>query len=97
MAGRWIRPDGGYVLEFKEVGEDGALQAAYYNPRPIKVFRAHWTRDGGVLGVVVELRDVNYPGSIYSLQYDQQNDRLRGAYFQAVQQETYLVEFMRKK
>jgi hypothetical protein len=34
--------------------------------------------------VVVELRDVNYPGSTYTLTYDPGTDRLTGTYYQAV-------------
>jgi hypothetical protein len=38
---RWIRPDGGYLLELLEIRKDGSLKAAYANPsRKIKVFRA---------------------------------------------------------
>jgi hypothetical protein len=33
LIGQWVRPDGGYVLELKEIGDDGSLKAAYYNPR----------------------------------------------------------------
>ena len=45
----------------------------------------------------VELRDVNYPGSAYNLRYDPKTDRLIGTYFQAVQRQTYDVEFVRMK
>ena len=45
--------------------------------------------------LMVELRDVNYPGSMYNLRYDPENDRLKETYFQAVQRETYDVEFVR--
>ncbi len=40
LEGRWIRPDGGYVLELGEIKKDGSLKASYFNPRPIKVFSA---------------------------------------------------------
>jgi hypothetical protein len=49
------------------------------------------------MALFVELRDVNYPGSTYTLQYDPALDCLKGTYFQAMQKETYLVEFMRVK
>jgi hypothetical protein len=52
---------------------------------------------GDALKVFVELRDVNYPGSIYQLTYDPAADRLRGTYFQAALRETYDVEFTRLK
>jgi hypothetical protein len=97
LIGRWVRPDGGYVLELKEIGKDGVLKAAYFNPRSINVARAEFSRKDGTLTVFVELRDVNYPGSKYNLQYDPNSDRLVGTYFQAVQSQTYGVEFIRSK
>ena len=97
LIGRWLRPDGGYVLELKEIGKDNTLKAAYFNPQPIKVFKAEWKSKQGIIKIFVELRDVNYPGSKYSLQYDPKTDRLKGTYFQAVYGETYDVEFVRDK
>lgn len=97
LEGRWVRPDGGYVLELRNVKKDGSLTAAYYNPRPIKVFRAEAGRKSGTITLYVELRDVNYPGSTYTLQYDAVTDRLRGTYFQAVQRQTFDIEFVRSR
>jgi len=45
----------------------------------------------------VELRDANYPGSTYSLQYDATIDRLKGTCFQAVQRQTFDIEFVRAR
>lgn len=95
LKGKWQRPDGGYLLELKQLGKGGALKAAYFNPRPINVSKAEVKRRGNELMVFVELRDVSYPGSRYNLQYDQRLDRLTGTYFQAMQNETYNVEFLR--
>jgi hypothetical protein len=97
LTGRWVRPDGGYILELKEIAKDGSLKAAYFNPRPINVAKAELSRKDGKLMIFIELRDVNYPGSKYNLQYDPNTDRLIGTYFQAVQGETYDVEFVRAK
>ncbi len=97
LIGRWVRPDGGYILELKEIGKDGALKAAYFNPRPINVSQAQIRRNEGEITVFIELRDVNYPGSTYNLRYDPETDRLTGAYFQAVHGETYKIEFLRAK
>jgi hypothetical protein len=95
LIGHWVRPDGGYVLELKGVGKDGSLKAAYFNPRSIHVSRAEYRRKGGTILIFVELRDVNYPGSTYNLQYDPTSDRLKGIYFQAALQQQYEVEFER--
>jgi hypothetical protein len=95
LMGRWVRPDGGYVLELKEIRKNGDLKAAYFNPQPIKVFEAGWKRKQGMITVFVELRDVNYPGSKYNLHYDPKTNSLKGTYFQAVYGETYDVEFVR--
>ena len=97
LTGRWIRPDGGYILELKDIKKDGKLKASYFNPSSINVFRAEWNRKEGRINIFVELRDVNYPGSKYILQYDPESDRLTGTYFQAVERETYDIEFERIK
>jgi hypothetical protein len=97
LQGRWIRPDGGYVLEIKGVAADGRLDAAYFNPRPIHVAAARASREGSTIKVYIELRDENYPGSIYNIRYDPQSDRLRGDYYQAVAQEHYQIFFERMK
>jgi len=97
LEGRWVRPDGGYVLEMREVKKDGGLKAAYFNPRPIRVYQARWRHKGGNIAVFVELRDINYPGSKYDLRYDPVSDRLNGTYFQAVEKQTYAIEFVRIK
>lgn len=94
---RWVRPDGGYVLELREFASDGNLAAAYYNPRPINVARAGWRPAAEGIDLFVELRDLNYPGSIYTLHYDPANDRLQGIYFQAVQQQSFQVMFTRSR
>lgn len=97
LEGRWARSDGGYALELSNIQADGTLSAEYFNPRPIKVFNAAWSIKDGKTILVVELRDVNYPGSTYTLQYDPASDRLRGTYFQAVEKLTYAIEFLRSK
>jgi len=97
LTGRWLRPDGGYVIEIRSAQTNGVLDAAYFNPRPINVSRAEWRRDSGRLRVFIELRDANYPGSTYTLHYAPQQDRLVGDYFQAVQQQTFDVEFVRQQ
>ena len=97
LEGRWIRPDGGYILELSEIKKDGSLKASYFNPRPINVFSAKWSRKDGKINLFVELRDVNYPGSKYNLVYDPESDRLKGTYFQAVEKQTFNIEFVRAK
>ncbi len=97
LHGRWVRPDGGYVLELKEIRKDGSLKAAYFNPQQINVSRAELHRKEGNITLFIELRDVNYPGSNYNLRYNPKTDRLTGTYFQAVAKETYDIEFVRMK
>jgi hypothetical protein len=97
LAGKWVRPDGGYILELREVGGTGSLKAGYFNPKSIKVHSASWQSVEGKLKIFVELRDINYPGSTYNLQYDPASDRLKGKYFQAVAGQTFEVEFVRKE
>lgn len=97
VQGRWQRGDGDYVIDIRKVEADGTLTVAYLNPRPINVAKAEASMAGDALMVFIELRDVNYPGSIYQLTYDPAADRLRGTYFQAALRETYDVEFTRLK
>jgi hypothetical protein len=97
LEGRWVRPDGGYILELWDIKKDGSVSATYYNPKPIKVFSSKWSRKNGKINLFVELRDVNYPGSKYNLQYDPTSDRLKGTYFQAVERQTFNIEFVRFK
>jgi hypothetical protein len=97
LIGRWVRSDGGYILELREAHEGGGLKAAYFNPRPIRVSEAVWSRQNGKISVWVELQDVNYPGSTYRLEYIPESDRLKGTYFQAVERQTYNIEFVRAR
>jgi uncharacterized protein (DUF2147 family) len=97
LVGKWERPDGGYVVEIKGVDPSGKLDVAYYNPNPINVSRAVAWRDKGASKLVIELRDVNYPGCIYTLEHNSQTDQLFGQYYQAAVQETYEVVFTRLK
>lgn len=97
LEGRWRRTDGGYVLDIRKVRPDGAMDAAYLNPRPINVSKAQATRDGATVRVFVELRAPNYPGSTYTLTYDSKRDELYGVYYQAVEGRSFDVVFARIK
>jgi hypothetical protein len=97
LKGRWLRPDGGYVIEIRSVGSGGKLDATYSNPRPINVSKAEASQDGAVTKVFIELRDVNYPGSTYNLTYEAQSDQLEGIYYQAAIRERFEVIFVRMK
>jgi hypothetical protein len=97
LKGKWERPDGGYVIAITNVTDTGALAVGYFNPKPIHVGQAHAVREAGQLQVVIELQDVNYPGSTYKLTLDPATDQLKGAYYQAVAKETYPVYFVRLK
>jgi len=96
LAGKWLRPDGGYIIEILNVHDEGTLEAAYYNPQPINIARAEWKEEDNRLKIFIKFDDVNYPGSTYTLDYFPDRDLLIGAYFQAVQQQSYYVEFIRK-
>ena len=95
LSGRWLRPDGGYILDIRAVDARGTIEAVYLNPRPIPVARAEATRDSSTLNVFVELRAPGYPGSTYTLTYDPQRDQLAGIYFQAALQQRFDVVFVR--
>jgi len=95
LSGRWLRPDGGYILVIQDVDARGKIDAVYLNPRPIPVARAEATRNSSTLNVFVELRAPGYPGSTYTLTYDPQRDQLAGIYFQAALQQRFDVVFVR--
>ena len=97
LKGRWLRPDGGYILDIRAIDANGKIDAGYFNPNPINIAKAEATRDGSTVKVFVELRAPNYPGSTYTLTYDQEQDQLRGIYFQAVEQRSFDVYFARIK
>ncbi len=97
MTGRWLRLDGGYILELSGVGPKGLVKAAYFNPRPINVSRAEWRRQEDRLGLFVELHDINYPRSTHTLVYQGKNDRLVGIYYQAALRQKFEVEFVRMR
>lgn len=95
LVGRWMRGDGNYVLEIRSASDDGKLEAAYFNPRPIRVANARASVTGARTTVLVELRDQGYPGSTYTLTFDARLDQLRGDYFQAVEGQLFEVVFER--
>jgi hypothetical protein len=96
LPGRWVRPDGGYVITIKAVDASGKLDASYANPNPLLFYAAMATEDGGTLKLFFELRAGGYDGSTYTLNYDAAGDRLKGAYYQAVAKQTFEVFFIRK-
>ena len=59
--------------------------------------QAEVSHEGSQWKVSAELRDQNYPGSTYRLTYDPSDDRLKGEYYQAVEQRTYQIFFVRLK
>lgn len=95
LIGNWIRTDSNYQLRILEVSSNGTLQAQYFNPRPINVGKANWEESYGNLKIIVELQDVNYPGSTYKLNYLPDRDMLAGEYYQAVEGQTFYIEFSR--
>ena len=97
LLGNWVRTDSDYKIKISEVAKEGKLKAGYFNPKSINVSKASWTNTKGVLKIYIELRDENYPGSIYNLTYFPEKDMLAGKYFQAVTGETYDILFSRVK
>jgi uncharacterized protein (DUF2147 family) len=97
LVGRWVRPDGGYVIAIKAVDATGKLDASYANPSPLPFYTAEVARDGGTFKLYFELRAAGYNGSTYTLSYDAASDQLRGVYYQAVQRQKYEVAFARAK
>jgi hypothetical protein len=97
LIGRWVRPDGGYVIAIRAIDARGKVDADYYNPRPVNVSRAYVSKSGAESQVFIELRDTGYPGSTYTLVYNPGKDLLLGIYHQAAQNQDYNVVFIRTK
>jgi hypothetical protein len=96
VLGKWMRADGGYVLEIRGADLSGVLDAAYFNPKSINISRAIWMQGPAGFQVVVELNDVGYPGATYVLSHDPQTDRLVGQYNQPAMQQSFDIEFIRQ-
>ena len=95
--GSWLWPDGGYVIEVKSVNDSGNMEAVYFNPNPIHVAKVEASQDSSATKVFLELRDVNYPGSTYTLTYNPATDQLQGIYYQAAIRQQFQVFFERFK
>ncbi len=96
LVGKWVRPDGGYVLLIKNVRFDGSIEADYLNPNPINVSEARVTTESDKINVFVELRDVGYPGSYYTLTYDKVTNRLVGVYHHLGINQNFDIFFMKE-
>jgi hypothetical protein len=92
---RWRRVDGGYIIEIRRIDANGQMDAAYYNPKSIHVSRSEASLKEGAQYIFIELQDVGYPGSTYTLMYRPQQDILAGFYFQATLKQTFEVVFAR--
>jgi hypothetical protein len=97
LIGNWIRTDFEYRISISKFNEDGTLSAQYFNPNQINVGKASWEESYGNVKLNIELRDENYPGSTYTLNYLPDRDMLAGDYYQAVESLTFYVEFVKQK
>jgi len=95
LVGRWIRTDGGYIIEIRNVDSNGVLEVAYFNPRPIHVSQARLAFENKEPQVFIELRDVGYPGATYTLRYLPEQNVLAGLYYQPTAGQSFEVIFVR--
>ena len=95
LIGSWRRLDGGYIIDIRRIDANGQMSAAYYNPKSIHISRAEAAFNDGALSIFIELKDVGYPGSAYTLMYSPEQDILSGVYFQAVVKQSFEVIFTR--
>ncbi len=96
LVGGWSRTDGNYHIVIESVGAEGALQASYFNPRPLPFSLAKARREDGAVHARFELRAGGYDGSFYELRLDAASGRLVGSFYQAVAKQTYEVQFTRR-
>jgi hypothetical protein len=97
LQGRWVRPDGGYVITIRSADAAGKLEASYANPSPLPFAKAQAARSDATLTVFFELQAGGYNGSTYTLTYDPAKDILRGVYYQAVARQRFDVYFVRAR
>jgi hypothetical protein len=97
LIGRWLRPDGGYVLAINGVDAQGNLDAGYFNPNNINVAKAQASMEEDQIKIYIEMQDIGYPGSNYTLTYDKENDRLVGVYYHAILKQKFDIYFIRQK
>lgn len=96
ILGRWLRPDGNYVIQINSIDSENQIDAQYFNPKPIKIARAELIPDDN-FRIFIEFDDEGYKGSSYDLIYDPAQDALSGKYFQATYGQTYQIAFVRLK
>jgi len=96
LIGKWVRPDGDYVLDIKSVSPAGKIEMAYLNPRPINVSKAEANVDDGKIETFIELKDNYYPGNYYTLTYDSERDTLAGVYHHLGLKQNFDVYFIRR-
>ena len=54
LIGDWIRTDASYLIKINNVINDGALNAQYFNPKPINVESANWEENYGDLKIFID-------------------------------------------
>jgi hypothetical protein len=97
LVGEWVRPDGGYVINVREIKPDGSVDAGYFNPNVINVAEANISEWKGLVKLFIKLDDAGYLGSTYTLYYYAEKDALAGFYYQAALDQTFEVIFLRKQ
>ena len=97
LTGHWLRSDGDYIIQIVKLSGNGKASIGYFNPGPVNVEKGEWLLENGRFYIHVVLRDVNYPGSTYTLGYNPGDDTFTGNYFQAVEGIYYDVIFSREK
>lgn len=95
IQGRWVRADAPYVIELRN-SKSNVLEATYFNPSPIHVEKTETAQKNGLQYVMIQLQDVNYEGSIYLLNYNRDQDALKGIYIHGKSGQRFEVSFSRQ-
>ncbi|MBW2612608.1 MAG: hypothetical protein JRD49_04560 [Deltaproteobacteria bacterium] len=95
LNGDWVRSDGGYSIQVRNVSQDGSVSVAYFNPNRIHVAEANVSLWKGMVKLFIKLQDKGYPGSSYTLYYFETKNALVGFYHQAEMGQTFEVVFIR--
>jgi hypothetical protein len=96
LLGQWLRPDGGYVIDIKSIDQNGKMETAYLNPKPINVSKAQASINNDKIELLIELRDQFYPGNYYTLTFDPESKQLIGVYHHLGLNQNFDIYFIKQ-
>lgn len=100
LVGEWSERGMPWLIKITDVYDTGKLEVGLYNtysPTPIQVELANWFKLGNLLSIYIEIKDPDYPGSYFKLNYVPERDVLVGTAYNALQNAVYSLEMIRER